>query len=274
MNLIETYNGSGFYAQYANSALYDVNGTPLTSYLTAVPVGTMNESAFEYDENDKISGYNGSAFAGGSEQVQSDWTVTAVDSPAYILNKPAEKDLIAGANVTITESNDYVTIETTEIASGLQLVAGPGVTLTVSGTNIVAATDETVLFETTATNGVGVCNLSESLKHFEKIRVLATRGWPGPATTDNTVGGFPGPWSEWETEGISADGRDYNAISPFIFEANNWKNSVYTANDTYTTLTWKKGIQKDMTSTAAGSTANSFTACVGIKKIIGVNRVS
>ena len=39
MNLIETYNGSGFYAQYADSASYDANGTPLTSYLTAVPAG-------------------------------------------------------------------------------------------------------------------------------------------------------------------------------------------------------------------------------------------
>ena len=36
-------------------------------FLTAVPTGTMNESAFEYDTGNKISGYNGSAFAGGSE---------------------------------------------------------------------------------------------------------------------------------------------------------------------------------------------------------------
>jgi hypothetical protein len=36
------------------------------NFLTAVPTGTMNESAFSYDENNKISGYNGSAFAGGS----------------------------------------------------------------------------------------------------------------------------------------------------------------------------------------------------------------
>ena len=92
MNLIETYNGSGFYAQYATSAdnaLYDENGTPLTSYqpvssmtayqeagdyysasnqsgfITGVPAGTMNESAFEYNGSNKISAYNGSAFAGG-----------------------------------------------------------------------------------------------------------------------------------------------------------------------------------------------------------------
>ena len=273
--------GNGTWQQRKDAFWIDHNGNVSAAgkiSANGVELGTIPNTYLQNTdlttEDGKVTAISGIPLSAGGEQVQSDWTVTAVDSPAYILNKPTEKNLVAGVNVTITESDDDVTIETTEIASGLQLVAGHGVTLTVSGTNVVAAVDETVLFETTATNGVGVCNLSESLKHFEKIRVLASRGWPGPATVDNTVGGFPGPWSEWETDGISADGRDYNAISPFIFEANNWKNSVYTANDTYTTLTWKKGIQKDMASTAAGSTANSFTACVGIKKIIGVNRVS
>lgn len=77
------------------------------------------------------------SFALASAVVQSDWAVTAVDSPAYIQNKPTEKNLIAGANVTITESNDEVTIETTEIASGLQLVAGAGITITVSGNQLI-----------------------------------------------------------------------------------------------------------------------------------------
>lgn len=45
---------------------YPMTGNP-SMFLTAVPTGTMNESAFEYDTGNKISGYNGSAFAGGSE---------------------------------------------------------------------------------------------------------------------------------------------------------------------------------------------------------------
>lgn len=45
---------------------YPMTGNP-SGFLTAVPTGTMNESAFEYDTGNKISGYNGSAFAGGSE---------------------------------------------------------------------------------------------------------------------------------------------------------------------------------------------------------------
>ncbi len=57
MNLIETYNGSGFYAQYASSADYDSLGNPLTSY--------MVESKFGFNNN-LITGYNGSGFAGES----------------------------------------------------------------------------------------------------------------------------------------------------------------------------------------------------------------
>lgn len=89
------------------------------------------EEEVEFEEIDL------SSFALASAVVQSDWAVTAVDNPAYIQNKPTEKNLIAGANVTITESNDEVTIETTEIASGLQLIAGAGITITVSGNQLI-----------------------------------------------------------------------------------------------------------------------------------------
>lgn len=53
-------------AKSAEMAYNDENGNPITGYLTAVPTGTMNESAFGYDGDNKISSYNGSAFAGGS----------------------------------------------------------------------------------------------------------------------------------------------------------------------------------------------------------------
>ena len=66
---------------------------------------------------------------------QADWDSSS--GPSQILNKPTEKNLVAGANVTITESNDDVIVQTTEIASGLQLVAGAGITLTVSGSYLV-----------------------------------------------------------------------------------------------------------------------------------------
>lgn len=70
-------------------------------------------------------------------QIQSDWTETATGDPAYIKNKPAEMNLVAGENVTISIDGDDVIVETTEIASGMQLVAGAGITLTVSGNYLV-----------------------------------------------------------------------------------------------------------------------------------------
>ena len=46
-------------------------------------------------------------------QVQSDWTESDTTDPAYIQNKPTEKNLVAGANITITESGNNVTVATT-----------------------------------------------------------------------------------------------------------------------------------------------------------------
>lgn len=68
-------------AKSAEMAYNDENGNPITGYLTAVPTGTMNESAFGYDSDNKISSYNGSAFAGGSYQPSGNYIpYTAVDS--------------------------------------------------------------------------------------------------------------------------------------------------------------------------------------------------
>ena len=68
-------------AKSAEMAYNDENGNPITGYLTAVPAGTMNESAFGYDGDNKISSYNGSAFAGGSYQPSGNYIpYTAVDS--------------------------------------------------------------------------------------------------------------------------------------------------------------------------------------------------
>lgn len=49
-----------------------------------------------------------SATGGGTAQVNSDWEATS--GVAEILNKPTEKTLVGGSNVSITEDNDTVTI--------------------------------------------------------------------------------------------------------------------------------------------------------------------
>lgn len=67
MDLIKDINGSAFYAQYALSAERDSNGNALTGY--------MSEANLGYDSNNKISGYNGSGFAGGGTDNSNTFTI-------------------------------------------------------------------------------------------------------------------------------------------------------------------------------------------------------
>ena len=48
-----------------------------------------------------------------SQQVQSDWLEDDTTDPAYIQHKPAEKELVAGANITISEGQSTVMISAT-----------------------------------------------------------------------------------------------------------------------------------------------------------------
>lgn len=96
-------------------------------------------------------------------QVQSDWTENDSDDPSYIQNKPAEKQLLAGANVTITSTATSViisadgsgdvteamlydaTVTAVQTATGLipevpdvkDVVAGENITITENATAIV-----------------------------------------------------------------------------------------------------------------------------------------
>ena len=51
--------------------------------------------------------------SGAAAQIQSDWTQSDSSSVDYIKNKPTEKTLVAGSNITITESGSNVTISST-----------------------------------------------------------------------------------------------------------------------------------------------------------------
>ena len=78
-------------------------------------------------------------------QVQSDWAESDSSDPSYIQNKPTEKTLAAGSNVTITEANDTVTIS----ATNTTYTAGTGVDIT-SG---VISADTSVLATQSDLNG-------------------------------------------------------------------------------------------------------------------------
>ena len=58
------YQPVGDYLTTADSANFYTTANE-SGFISEVPAGTMNESAFEYNGSNKISAYNGSAFAGG-----------------------------------------------------------------------------------------------------------------------------------------------------------------------------------------------------------------
>lgn len=121
---------------------YPMTGNP-SMFLTAVPTGTMNESAFEYDTGNKISGYNGSAFAGGSE------IPTAVSG----YWQSASDTVCANSGVWG--------------GSALPISAGPGIKFEMVNDTLFASTDETVLWNGENLTIGSTATLSETVKNFE-----------------------------------------------------------------------------------------------------------
>ena len=126
----------------------------------------MNESAFEYDENDKISGYNGSAFAGGSDvpegvMVESGLEYNAVNEiSAYngsaIAQYGAEKQWLVHDDTLVHASNSA------QYALGVNL----------SAVAQLLGVDETVLWSGTITATGQSVNLNESISNFSKLKFI------------------------------------------------------------------------------------------------------
>ena len=97
-----------------------------SGFISEVPAGTMNESEFEYDANNKISAYNGSAFAGGSEFPQS--ATEAVE-------------VVTANSATWNDTSN--TVSTNSAAwggSALPISAGQGISITLVNGVLVIAT--------------------------------------------------------------------------------------------------------------------------------------
>jgi hypothetical protein len=131
-----------------------------SGFISEVPAGTMNESAFEYDANDKISGYNGSAFAGGSELPQS-----ATEAIETVTSNSA--DWNATTDTVSSNSGAWG-------GSALPISAGPGIKFSMVDNTLVASTDETVLWSGTKNTTAGAETLSESYMNFDKIDIYLT----------------------------------------------------------------------------------------------------
>ena len=140
-----------------------------SGYISEVPAGTMNESAFGYDANDKISGYNGSAFAGGSEvpegvMVESGLEYNAVNeisgyNGSAIAQYGAEKQWLVHDDTIVHISNSA------QYALGVNL----------SAVARLLGVDETVLQDNIATSATKF-TLSEPAGNFDRLRLYDSYG--------------------------------------------------------------------------------------------------
>jgi hypothetical protein len=182
-NFYTTANESGFitgvdltpYQLTADMTAYQPVGDYYSAsnpsgFISEVPAGTMNESAFGYDANDKISGYNGSAFAGGSDvpegvMVESGLEYNAVNEiSAYngsaIAQYGAEKQWLVHDDTLVHASNSA------QYALGVNLSAVA---------QLLGKIDETVLWSGTwsvSTDAPTAITLSESPMNFERIKIM------------------------------------------------------------------------------------------------------
>ena len=148
------YQPTGDYLTTADSANFYTTANE-SGFISEVPAGTMNESAFSYDASDNITAYNGSAFKAGDEFPQS-----ATDAIGY---------------VTATSANIDSTIDNVSANSGawggsaLPISAGPGIKFEMVNNTLVASTDETLLYSTSSP--ANTISLSEASTGFEKLRL-------------------------------------------------------------------------------------------------------
>lgn len=201
---------------------------------------TMYTSGLEYDADSKISGYAGSAFAGGVPSATSGYWQDA-------------------SNVVNSSSGAWG-------GSALPISAGPGIHVNLVDNTLVFSSDynETVLFETDSPSGVSAVTCSETVKNFEKIAVL-------PSRFVSSLGGGTGPYQYYETKWLTTGADTVNTIEPMIFEYLYWKIAKYSANADFTQFVWNGGFQVQQDT----GTYTDLTTCnVGIKKIVGINRIS
>lgn len=231
---------AGDYLSATESAnYYPMTGNP-SGFLTDVPAGTLNESKFEYDTNDKISGYNGSAFAGeGGGSVpegvmaESGLEYNAVNeisgyNGSAIAQYGAEKQWLVHDDTLVHAANSAQYALGVNLSAVAQLLGG---------------IDETVLWSGARTSAV---ETSESMKNFDKCQIYIAHGTYGPPqvyTIDfadmDTTGYFaivrPRGASNFNLAGIrfTADATHIAAVNSKCISFNSWSNGQTAIDATY-----------------------------------------
>ena len=232
-----------------------------SGFISEVPAGTMNESEFEYDANNKISAYNGSAFAGGSEFPQS--ATEAVE--VVTANSATWNDT---ANTVSTNSAAWG-------GSALPISAGPGINVALVDNTLVFSADynETVLYDNATNRPTTVgsqIQLSESPLNFAYIEVYLNGSTPsGNTNLANSYGKFT---NEYIT-----------LVNTLMFNGDFIANSTYTSGTIWqmgcaysgvSSTTWTKvyGYAHPLTSWPSDWFTNNTH--LNIYKVIGINRIA
>jgi hypothetical protein len=131
--------------------------------LRAVSSCDMHESAFEYDANDKISGYNGSAFAGGGGE----FPQSATEAIETVTANSADWN---GTTDTVSSNSGAWG------GSALPISAGPGIKFNIVDDTLIASTNgyvwqSALLFHTDNPVTQTTYTLSNDCSNYDKLEV-------------------------------------------------------------------------------------------------------
>lgn len=229
-----------------------------SGFISEVPAGTMNESEFEYDANNKISAYNGSAFAGGSEFPQS--ATEAVE-------------VVTANSATWNDTSN--TVSTNSAAwggSALPISAGPGINVALVDNTLVFSADynETVLYDNydnRPTQPNTYLDLSESPLNFAYVEVYLNGSTP--SGTSNIANGYE-KIPNYQLKSIGS----LEFIK--LFAGGNKTGTIYEMGCGYSGTSgtrWTKwfGYAKQVNSTVANF---ENAGHLNIWKVVGINRIA
>lgn len=245
------YQPTGDYLTTADSANFYTTANE-SGFISEVPAGTMNESAFEYDANDKISGYNGSAFAGGSDVPEGVMVESGLEYNAVNEISGYNGSAIAqyGAEKQFLQHDDTIV----HVANSAQYAFG----VNLSAVAQLLGIDETVLYSGNRTQSAV---LSDSIWNYNRIGIYA--GANGQNISNYQI---------FDTVDISSNGNIIMMQNTFNFEGTAYYSFVtnYSALDNGTTLysVGADGIAVDTAVTTFKDNKN--LGC--IKKVIGIGR--
>ena len=207
---------------------------------------TMYTSGLEYDADNKISGYAGSAFAGGVPSATSGYWQSASD--------------------TVSSNSGAWG------GSALPISAGPGVTFSIVNGKLVFRSDETILYDNMTGRPTTVgsqIQLTESPLNFEYVEIFLNGSTPSGSS--NLANGYNKVSNEYLSHANSlCFNCDFNANNNFTSTAVVW--NMGAGYSGVSSMTWTKvyGYAHPITSFPSDWFTNN--AHLNIYKIVGLNR--